>query len=114
MGDEIPRCPNCRCAVELVPDGVECTGRHCGYRILRGNSLNAGQLVALATHKRIAAALRILEQQMTRTCVVVDVPGCTCHEHTKTQLDRADVCPACVSYFDLHDGTCKGGGSNDL
>ncbi len=33
--------------------------------------------------------------------IVIDVPGCTCGERTQEQLDRADVCPACVSYFDL-------------
>lgn len=33
--------------------------------------------------------------------VVIDVPGCRCVERTQKQLDRADVCDACVSYFDL-------------
>ena len=31
----------------------------------------------------------------------IDVPGCTCSSRTQEQLDRADVCVACVSYFDL-------------
>ena len=33
--------------------------------------------------------------------IVIHVPGCTCNERTREQLDRADVCDACVSYFDL-------------
>lgn len=33
--------------------------------------------------------------------VVINVPGCRCIERTQKQLERADVCDACVSYFDL-------------
>ncbi len=33
--------------------------------------------------------------------VVIDVPGCACEERSQEQLDCADVCDACVSYFDL-------------
>lgn len=31
----------------------------------------------------------------------IEVPGCTCAERTQQQLEQADVCPSCVSYFDL-------------
>lgn len=33
--------------------------------------------------------------------VVIDVPGCTCPVRSQAQMDRGDVCDACVSYFDL-------------
>jgi len=33
--------------------------------------------------------------------VVIKVPGCTCDQRTQAQLERVDVCSACVSYFDL-------------
>ena len=33
--------------------------------------------------------------------IIVNVPGCTCETRTQEQLDRVDVCDACVSYFDL-------------
>lgn len=32
---------------------------------------------------------------------VISVPGCTCAERSQSQLDRADVCQACVNYFDM-------------
>lgn len=33
--------------------------------------------------------------------LMIDVPGCTCGERTDDQMNRGDVCAACVSYFDL-------------
>lgn len=38
---------------------------------------------------------------MSTKGVVIQVPGCTCGERSQEQLDHADVCDACVSYFDL-------------
>ncbi len=48
---------------------------------------------------RLADLRAALEAEPTQ--VVIDVPGCGCRMRSQAQLDRADVCPACVSYFDL-------------